>query len=285
MGVLGLVAVAGVALLASREYMRTIRLDDRIEFTAHRAGATHAPENTVAAIRRAIADGAEWAEIDVQLTADKELVVLHDIDLARIGGGKRRVDQTTLAEIRQLDVGTKLAGPEFAGEKVPTLSEVLAAAGTRIWLNVELKPHGRHDEAPLAEKTVAELKRYGVTARTRLCSQSYESIQLGRRLAPDLQIGFIAAKALGDLSKLDVDFLMVSTLLATRPLVERAAVRGIKIHAWTVNDRKWVAPLVDAGVDNIITDDPREMRAALDEIRQLGTAERILLRVREELRR
>lgn len=284
LSVIALVLLGAVGLASSREYIRTTRLDDHVEFTAHRAGATHAPENTVAAIRRAISDGAEWAEIDVQLTSDKELVVLHDIDLARIGGGKRRVEDVTLAEIRELDIGTKLKGAEFAGERVPTLAEILEAAGSRIRLNVELKPHGRRDEVPLTEKTVAELERFQVTARTRLCSQSYESIQLGKKLAPDLQIGFIAAKALGDLSKLDVDFLMVSTGMATRALVERAALRGIKIHAWTVNDRKWVAPLLDAGVDNIITDDPLGMRGALDEIRELGTADRILLRVKEELR-
>ncbi|MCY2964160.1 MAG: glycerophosphodiester phosphodiesterase family protein [Planctomycetota bacterium] len=281
----GLATCLAVTLSGAREYVRSQRLDDRVEFTAHRAGATHAPENSVAAVKQAIADRAEWAEIDVQRTADGQLVVMHDIDLARSGGGKRRVDQATLAEIQALDLGVALKMPEFTGERIPTFAEFLDAAGKSIRLNVELKPHNRADEEPLTELVVAELKRRGLTGRTRICSQSYASIQFAKRQAPDLEIGFIAAKSVGDLARLEVDFLMVETKMATRELVDRAATRGITIHAWTVNDTKWVAPLVDAGVDNIITDDPATLRARLDEIRELGTADRILLRVREALRR
>ncbi len=281
----GLAIGLAVTLSGAKEYVRSQRLDDRVEFTAHRAGATRAPENSVAAVKQAIVDRAEWAEIDVQRTADGQLVVMHDIDLARSGGGKRRVDQATLVEIQALDLGAALKMPEFARERIPTFAEFLDAAGKSIRLNVELKPHNRADEEPLTELVVAELKRRGLTGRTRICSQSYDSIQFAKRQAPDLEIGFIAAKSVGDLARLDVDFLMVETKMATRELVDRAATRGITIHAWTVNDTKWVAPLVDAGVDNIITDDPATLRTRLDEIRGLGTADRILLRVREALRR
>jgi glycerophosphoryl diester phosphodiesterase len=240
------------------------------------------PENTVAALKRAIDDRADWAEIDVQLTADKQLVVMHDIDLARVGGGKKRVDQATLTEIRALDVGT-LFDPQFAGEQIPTFEEILAAAGNRIRLNIELKPHGKSDVEELTRRVVAEIQRAGIAERCRLCSQSYEGIRLGKQLEPRLEIGYIVATSLGDVTRLEIDFLMIKGSLATGDLVERAALKQIAVHAWTVNDAAQVGPLLDAGVANIITDDPSLIRARLEEIRALGPVERLLLRARSAL--
>lgn len=261
-----------------------LSLRDPVEITAHRAGALRAPENTVAAIRQAIADKADWAEIDVQRTADDQLVVMHDIDLARVGGGDRRVDRSTLAEIQALDVGSAF-GPQFAGEKVPTFDEVLAAAGDKLRLNVELKPHNAADAAPLTERTVAAIQRAGLVDRCRICSQSYAAIQKARQLEPRMPIGFIAAVAVGDLAKLDVDYLMVSVDRAQRALIDRAALQNIAVHAWTVNNPNLVARLVDDGVSNIITDDPPLIRARLEEVQSLSPTERLLLRARRELMR
>ena len=95
-----------------------------------------------------------------------------------------------------------------------------------------------------------------------------------------MPIGFIAATSVGDLTKLDVDFLMIKHNLATRDFVDRAHARGIQIHAWTVNDPKLVAPLLDAGVDNLITDDVVAIWQKVEEVRELDPVERLLLRVR-----
>jgi len=282
--VLLLAGLLWAGLFGSRELVRAARLDDDIELTAHRAGAHNGPENTIAALSQAIADRAEWAEIDVQLTADGEVIVLHDIDVARLGGGRRRVADCTLAEIQRLDVGSALGPPGFAGERVPTFRQFLAAAEGRIRLNVELKPHGRDDEQPLTREVVAQLRERRLLGKSRICSQSYRAIQHARQLAPEVEIGFIAANALGDLASLNVDYLMVARELATRDLVERAHLRRIEVHAWTINDPRWVAPLLDAGVANLITDDPVLLRQRLTEIRNLGTVDRVLLRLREELR-
>ena len=183
-----LLGLAAVVTWQSIALIRGVRLADGVEITAHRAGATHAPENTVAALRRAIADGADWAEIDVMLTADDALVVTHDTDLSRSGGGTRRVRDATLADIRALDVGGKF-GPAFAGEKIPTFDEMLSAAGDRIRLNVELKPHGAAGAVPLTDKVVAAIRAAGMVERCRICSQSYESLQRSRELEPRLAVG------------------------------------------------------------------------------------------------
>lgn len=276
---LGLLAIAA---LTCHGLLVQVRMEEQVQITAHRAGSSLAPENTVAAIRMAVQVHADWAEIDVQRTADGALVVVHDGDLLRVGGSKLRVAQSTLAEIRQVDVGRNFAA-EFAGERVPTLDEAIAAAGDGVRLNIELKPHDRADVEPLVEAVLEAVRRSGIVERYSFCSQSYESLRLAKQHEPGLIVGFIAGAALGDLSKLDVDFLMVDAHLATRELVERAGVRGIAVYAWTINDPDKLPPLVDRGVANVITDDPVAMRSRLEEIRQLSPAERLLLRARNLL--
>jgi glycerophosphoryl diester phosphodiesterase len=279
-----LAVVAATTTLGSLAALKRLKLSETMEITAHRAGAAHAPENTLAALEGAIRDRADWAEVDVVRTADDAVVVSHDLDLARFGGGTRRVRDTTLAEMKALDVGSALGfGATFAGERMPTLAELLAAAKSRMRLNIELKPADPGDEEPLTRLVIAEIQRAGMADSCRVCSQSYRSLRLARTLEPTIEIGFIAARALGDVTALDVDFLMVSTTLATERLVARAARRGMDVHAWTIKDTGWVARLLDRGVANLITDDPATMRARLNEIRALDPIQRLLLRVRDEL--
>ncbi len=271
-----------VSVSTSAALLSALELRDDVEITAHRAGATVAPENTVAAIRRAIEDGADWAEIDVQLTADGAVVVIHDSDLRRVGSRPGRIGQLTLAEVQQVDVGSWF-DPAFAGERVPTLDEVLTAAGDGIRMNIELKPHGENEVGRLMTEALASVRRAGIVDHCRLCSQSYEAMRLAKELEPTVEVGFIAGAALGDLSALQVDFLMVSVRLATRRLVDRARARGIEVHAWTVNDPDQLLRLLDRGVTNVITDDVAAMRTRLAAINDLPPVARLLLRTRNLL--
>lgn len=278
---LGVLAVlsggAGVLLL------KTQRLSDAVEITAHRMGARAAPENTVAALRRAIEDGADWAELDVQLTSDGAIVVLHDFDLVRIGGPAKRVADATLAEIRAIDVGRASKMPGFEGEKVPTLDEVIAVARDRIGLNIELKPPTKAAEAPLTDAVVEAVRKGGILGRCRICSQAYDAVRRAKEAEPRLEVGYIAGAAIGDLARLRVDFLMVNAGMATGRFVRRAHAHGLRVHPWTVNDPDALPALLDAGADNVITDVPAAMRARLDETRALTSPERLLLRVRNVL--
>lgn len=275
-------ALVGAGGLICYGLLARVRLDERLEITAHRGGANLAPENTLAAVRQAIEVQADWAEIDVQRTADGAVVVLHDSDLIRVAGVPQRVAESTLAQLKALDVGSHF-GQEFRGERVPTLDEVLAVVGRRIRLTIELKPGGPDDVAPLVQAVLDAVKRARLTDRCRLCSQSYDSLQLARQLEPGLPIGFIAGAQLGDLSGLDVNFLMVAQRLATRRLVTAAGARGMEVHAWTVNDPDALLPLLDRGVNNIISDDPAALRRRLAEVQQLSVSERLLLRARNLL--
>lgn len=282
LGAIAAVIMLGVAIGMSYWICDTLVLRDRVEITAHRAGATYAPENTIAAIRRAIADNADWAEIDVQLTADQELVVMHDTDLARVGGGSKAVANTTLAEIQSLDVGKQFS-KDFIGERIPRFNDLLITAKDQLRLNVELKPHGPQDTDALTRQVVDAIRHSGMIQQCRICSQSYECIQLAKTLEPAIEIGFIVATSLGDSTQLNVNFLMLSQSKISRQVVERAAARGIDIHAWTVNDPALVLRLVDAGVENIITDDTPKIEEQLKLILSLRPIERILLRAKNSM--
>jgi glycerophosphoryl diester phosphodiesterase len=278
----GALVLAILSTSTSLLLLRDADVSDAVEITAHRAKSAGAPENTVAALRGAIEARADWAEIDVQHSADGALVIVHDTDLERIGGPRRAVAQSTLAEIQAIDVG-RFHAPAFHGERVPTLQQMIAAAGDRIRLNIELKPSGPRDVEPLVRDVVAAVQAAGIIDRCRLCSQSYDGMLLARRLEPRLHVGFIAGAALGDLSRLDVGFLMVNLPLATRRLVDSAAVHGLDVHVWTVSDPGLLSVLIDRGLANVITDDPAAMRARLKEIRDLDPLERLLLRARNLL--
>jgi len=282
-GALGLSGVAAVlATLSALRVLDDSRVADAVEITAHRAGASVAPENTLAALRRAIEDGAEWAEIDVQLTSDGQLAVIHDSDLIRVGKSKLRVASSTMDELRQVDIGSWF-GPEFAGERIATLDEFLEAAGTDIGLNIELKASGRDQVPMLVERVLDAVREADGVGRHRLCAESFQAIQLIRRLEPGIEVGSVAGAVLGDPSRLDVDFLMVERRLATRTLVDRARLRDVKIHAWTVNNPDRLAALIDNGVANVITDDVATIRRHLNELRELEPLERLLLRARNGL--
>ena len=130
--ILALSAVANWHELAQRHIVESVKV------TASRGSSAVPPENTLSAVRQGITDGADFAEIDVQTTADGEVVVLHDGDLMRMAGDSRRLRDLTLSQAKQLDVGKKF-NAEFLGEKIPTLAKVIRLSQGRIQLNIELK--------------------------------------------------------------------------------------------------------------------------------------------------
>jgi glycerophosphoryl diester phosphodiesterase len=125
----------------------------------HRGAAALAPENTLSSVERAIEDGADWVEIDVQETADGEVVVLHDSDFMKLAGTPLKIWEGSFAEVRSLDIGSWF-GPEFRGEGVATLEEALPRAKGRAKVIIELKYYG-HDQR-LEERVAAVVERTGM---------------------------------------------------------------------------------------------------------------------------
>jgi glycerophosphoryl diester phosphodiesterase len=257
-------------------------LEDRpmIMVTAHRGHARAAPENTLSAVRKAIESGADYVEIDVHQTADGKIMVLHDRDLKRVTGLSRRLDELTYDQVRALDVGSWFS-PEFAGERVPTLGEVIEVCRGKIRLNIEMKVFGPYRQ--LAQAVADAVRQQQLEADCIVTSLSYDAVVEAKQRNPGLRTGLIVAHALGDPSRVDVEVLSVRADFVSNDLLRSAHRLGREVHVWTVNDAGSMRRLLMRGVDNIITSDPdlavrvRNEWASLTRPERLALASRVLL--------
>jgi glycerophosphoryl diester phosphodiesterase len=279
----GLAAViAGAALITSgMTLVQDIRPARPVGITAHRGASRAAPENTLAAIRAAIEQGADYAEIDVHLTSDGVPVLIHDEDLQRLAGIASRPGAMTLEAIRRVDVGTRF-GPAFVGERIPALAEAIDLARGRIRLNIELKPAGG-DRERLARAVADLVRTQGFETGCFVTSLDAQAVAIARRHDARLRSGAIVSAAIGDVSRLDVDVLSVRTGLITAALLGRAHASGKEVHAWTVDDPKAMAELIDRGVDNLITNEPALAMRLRRERQELPGWQRAILGLRSRL--
>ncbi|MGF1474421.1 MAG: glycerophosphodiester phosphodiesterase family protein [Geminicoccaceae bacterium] len=228
---------------------------------AHRGASAFAPENTLAAIGQAARRGAEWVEVDVQLTADGALVVIHDHQVDRTTDGSGSVQEKTLGELQALDAGSWF-DPRFAGEQIPTLEQVLVLCerfGLRI--NVELK-HAADQARATAEALARTLE--GVPAdRLLISSFNGDALLRFRERQPLIRVGALFEALPGDWFRLADDMEAYSVHLSHRRLtVEQAAqVRATerKLFVYTVNDERLLARLISWRVDGVFTDRPGEL--------------------------
>jgi len=229
---------------------------------AHRGAAGTRPELTRAAFERALEIGVDMIEIDVQLTRDQQLVVLHDRELGRTLQGEGAVRDHTFDELRALDAGAWFA-LEYAGARVPSLAEVLDLTDGKAALNVEVK-----SPAPDWTCTAAAVVDL-LTDRGRLESTVISSFETGalravRERSPQARLGVLWHTA-----DLDPMWLLAEALnarsvhphwsLIDAALVEQAHARALEVIAWTVNDLEAIALLVGLGVDGIISDFPERL--------------------------
>ncbi len=271
------VVLLSVGITAGMGFFQRLDTNRNIEITAHRGSKVRAPENTLSALRQAIAEGADYAEIDVQTTADGVVVLLHDGDLMRVASVSRRLRDVDYDELRDIDVGSWFA-PEFSSERVPTLQGAIDVARGRIKLNIELK-YTWADPA-LAEKVGNIVRRNGFASDCVVSSLNFEALTEIEKAFPELTTGFIVFQAVGDLSRMEVDFLSVSAARATPRLVRDLHRRGRKVHVWTVNDLSNALSMIEMGVDNIITDEPTDIRSLLEEWNMLSDGEKTALMLR-----
>ena len=272
----GLATAVGVAVYTGFNLLDEIKIADKAQIIAHRGAAGAAPENTLASIRQAMADGSDWIEIDVQETADGEVVVIHDSDLMKLAGVDLRIWEASRQQLDEIDIGSWFA-PEFTGERVPTLADVLAEVRGRSRLIVELKYYG-HDQQ--LEKRVVELiEAAGMQDDTMIMSLSYAGIQKVRALRPDWTTGLLSARAVGDLTRLDADFLAVNIAMARPALIKTAHGAGKKVYVWTINDALAMSQMMSLGVDGIITDEPLLAREVLVARAGLSSVQRLLLHI------
>ena len=212
----------------------------------------------MAAIEMAVEEMADFAEVDVQESRDGELVLCHDRNLKRVAGTDRRVEDLTLEELLKLDVGSSFSA-EYAGEKIPLLSEVMEYAKGKINLNLELKNIGKDTDMP--EKTAALIREMEMEEQCVITSTSMEYLKRVKEAAPDIRTGYIIAAAYGNYFENEyLDFISIRSSFVTAAMTERAHEAGKAVHAWTVNTKSEMEEMKMAGVDNIITDYPVEAR-------------------------
>jgi glycerophosphoryl diester phosphodiesterase len=245
-----------------------------VQVTAHRGHARAAPENTLSAMRKAIESGADYAEMDVQLTADGKVVLLHDRDLKRVAGDPRRLDELSFDEVRRLDVGSWF-DPAFSSERVPTLAEVIKLCRGKIRLNIELK-FFRPDRR-LVQEVVEIVRDQNFESDCLITSLNYDALVEVKQRDPHLRTGVIVAHALGDISRLEADVLSVRADFLTDELLRSAHRKGKEVHVWTVNEAPQMFRLMKRGVDNIITSDPDLAVQVRNEWASLSGPERLVL--------
>jgi len=254
--------------------VQSIPVVDTTEITAHRGSSAAAPENTLAAMEQAIADGADWVEIDVQEAGDGTIIVFHDADLRRLGGVPLRTTTSSYDELREVDIGSWLS-PRFSDQRIPTLEQVLELCKDHVGVNIELKYYAPGGD--LERKVIAAVERHGMESQVVLMSLDRSGILKAKEMRPSWKMGLLTAVALGDLTRIDVDFLAVNANLATRSLIWSAHRRGKEVHVWTVNEPVQMWSLTSRGVDNLITDVPATGRALLEERKGISVVERLLI--------
>lgn len=234
----------------------------------HRGARGHAPENTLASMRKAADLGARWVEFDVKLTADGELVLIHDDSVNRTTDGKGAVAAMTLAEIRKLDAG-RWFSPDFSGEQVPTLDEAMQFLVSRgLGANVEVKPcPGREAETGAATARALGARWLGGPAPILISSFSEVSLAAARQAAPTVPRGYLASKFPKDWLERTRELGCATFHMADRQFSE-ARVRsirdaGVRPVVYTVNDAGRAKDLLAWGMEAVITDYPDRILAAI----------------------
>lgn len=228
---------------------------------AHRGVSAHAPENTLAAFKQALELNTDGIELDVSLTADGHIVVIHDSLINRTTNGTGMVKDLKLEELKQLDAGSWF-DPKFKGQTIPTLNEVLDLVGKKLFINIELKnlnaPFDR-----LSQKTARIVKNHGLAHRVLFSSFNPWALIEARRYLPQVPRGLLLPPGgLGKVFKIafgwwvDYQSLHPHYPAVTPQLIRQAKNKGVKVLAYTVNQAEDIERLVKLGVDGIITDDP-----------------------------
>jgi glycerophosphoryl diester phosphodiesterase len=236
------------------------------EIIAHRGASYRAPENTLASVKLGYALGADAVEIDIHLSADKQLVVIHDKDTKRTADGRNRtVRETPYSILRELEVGS-WKGEQYRGEKIPLLEEVLALVPVAKKLVIELKA-GVECLPYLQEKIMAS----GIADRLVLISFDREAIIQAKQLFPRIPAYWLLhtwsshsrEEAIRIAQEAGLEGLDVHYKLVTKPFMQQMQAAGLQVYVYTVNDAKVARSLAALGVKGITTDRPHWLREQL----------------------
>lgn len=253
--------LSAILLFSSLMLFCSLQKRHKTLITAHRGASGLAPENTIAAMLKAIEFESDFSELDVQETREGEIILLHDDDLARTTNDSGAIWEKTLADLQDVDAGSWM-GAEFAGEPVPLLKSVIDTVRGKMKLNIELKvnPHAQK----LAERVVKIVEEKNFINQCILTSFHRPTIERAKALNPKLKVGLIFDKMpIEDIYQTDWHLFSVHRELVDQAFVDKAHQAGKEVHVWTVNDAESMKKLIGYGVDSIITNRPDILREVL----------------------
>ena len=227
---------------------------------AHRGASGSAPENTLAAIKKAVDLGAVAIEFDVQLTKDRKVVVIHDYKVDRTTNGKGYVMNKSLADLKKLDVGSWF-GNEYTDEKIATLEEVIECLPNNILLNIEIKSF-MLDIRDISKFVVDIVKKYEIQERVIISSFDHKLLKKVRELDENIRIGMLFYGKLLDIEKypplkyLKPYSIHLSSEYLDKEDLEKLKKLPYKIYSYTINDEKLAKIFGEYGLNGYFTDYP-----------------------------
>lgn len=233
---------------------------------AHRGASSLAPQNTVAAFKKAVDIGADGIETDVHLTKDGKLVICHNYEIDETSDGKGKISDMTFDEIRQYDFSSGFSS-EFAGEKIPTLEEFLCCAKDLEKIIIEIKTPERENN--IAKKTVETVKEFGLLSKTvfscfstqiiRQCKAADKSSRIAQLFDMRTKnVTQILSDPTGFCKENDIDELHPIIFFISEEFVKKCNESSVETYFWTVNDASSKDDLEKIGVTGIITDVPEQ---------------------------
>lgn len=227
---------------------------------AHRGASGEAPENTLASMKKAVAAGAKAVEFDVQLSRDNKLVVIHDYKVDRTTNGKGYVMRKTLEELRKLDAGSWF-GEEYAGERIPTLEEVVELLPEDTLLNIEIKSF-MLDRRDIAGRVVEAVDELGIEERVIISSFDHKLLKGVRERNREIKIGLLFyGKLLGIEEYKGFKELAPWSIHPSQDYLDEEYLKhlkrtGCRIYSYTVNSKERFKELKNIGLDGIFSDYP-----------------------------
>ncbi|HEC99906.1 MAG TPA: glycerophosphodiester phosphodiesterase [Proteobacteria bacterium] len=229
----------------SLKILRDKRLVDMM-IMGHRGAKALEPENTLLSIRRAMEIGVDAVEIDVHLTKDKEVVVIHDSTVDRTTNGKGPVGSYTLEEVKKLDAGK--------GERIPTLEEVIGLVRGRMKLIIELK------EVGIEDKVVGLINKHSLCGSAYVISFWHMAVKRVKEMDSRIRTGVLLVGCPVDTCiarSASADALVMNYAFVNKEFVYKAHQESLKVFIWNIDDPNMLKPYVDMGVDGIGSNDPR----------------------------
>ncbi|MCM3651938.1 glycerophosphodiester phosphodiesterase [Metabacillus litoralis] len=231
---------------------------------AHRGASGYAPENTMVAFKKALELKADFIELDVQMTKDNVLVVIHDSNVARTTNGTGEVREFSYKELKMLDTGLWF-NRKFSGQRIPTLQEVITEFRGKMGLLIEIKNPDLYPT--IAESLASELKKNNLDCPRNdeviVQSFDFELLQRFHQIVPNVPLGLLVKYRVHGISNVQlrewsslVRYINPNKALITKGLVKRIHSYKLKVIPYTVRDKKSIKGLIDAKVDGVVTDYP-----------------------------